>query len=334
MRRLFLCLLILNGLLFTGALQAQAAPLKVAVLPFKINAPGKDLSPLKEGLQDMLTTRLFVPGKITVIPPEEVNLYLEKHPLSNLDLSAAKDIGRQLGADYVLLGSLTTFGKHVSLDAQLIPVKKDAVIPLYVEAPSLDDLIPKLSMLREKALEALTGFPSKQPVPKITATREGLRPTQNSPTPSPKASLNTSPIPEKTIQKTTAQEEGPRPTNKSTASPQMHKGYKYSEIDPWPDYPPEDDDYGAPQAKLPQNTQSTPNSPQKKSFWSKIWPWNWFHRGKKEPALKQEPITPPPPPPPTVEKQTAPSPQTQKPRQAASPGESADQSTQDSWRWY
>ncbi|MGB5617909.1 MAG: hypothetical protein WBM78_13785, partial [Desulfobacterales bacterium] len=52
--------------------QAKAAePQRVAVLPFKMNAE-KDLSFLRNGIFDMLSSRLSDPGKVQVLSRTEV----------------------------------------------------------------------------------------------------------------------------------------------------------------------------------------------------------------------------------------------------------------------
>ena len=47
-------------------LSAFAKPLQVAIVPFKVNAE-KDLSFLKDGIVDMLSSRLFWEDKVNII---------------------------------------------------------------------------------------------------------------------------------------------------------------------------------------------------------------------------------------------------------------------------
>ncbi|NPB09289.1 MAG: hypothetical protein GXO17_02950, partial [Thermodesulfobacteria bacterium] len=155
----------------------SASEYRIAVLPFEIHAP-KDLSYVREGIQDMLSTRLFIPGKIVVIDEVEVNKALAgvKGPLTE---AKVKEIGRKLGADYVLYGSLTTFGRRASLDAKLVPVKEDKPpLALYADTDSLDDLIPRLTDFAAQAVSYIEGRPVRlaRAVPHAPASPPAARP--------------------------------------------------------------------------------------------------------------------------------------------------------------
>ena len=115
-------------LLCSAAWPAQttaAEPQRVAVLPFKINAE-KDLSFLRNGIFDMLSSRLSEPDKVQVLSRTEVEKVVEKEigpaETGSIDEAAARRIGGQLKADYVLYGSLTMFGNSLSIDAKMLDV--------------------------------------------------------------------------------------------------------------------------------------------------------------------------------------------------------------------
>jgi hypothetical protein len=55
--RKFLVLVLIIPVLFTAAGSAAETAKKVAILPFEINAP-EDLSYLREGIMDMLASRI------------------------------------------------------------------------------------------------------------------------------------------------------------------------------------------------------------------------------------------------------------------------------------
>ena len=101
-----------------GAAAQSAAPAKVAVMPFRINAPS-DFDYLSHGIFDMLSTRLAIPGKTVVISGELIAEALQdKAPPSSE--SEALALGEAVGADYVLYGSLTMLGESISTDARFI----------------------------------------------------------------------------------------------------------------------------------------------------------------------------------------------------------------------
>ena len=92
---------------------------KVAVLPFEIHSP-EPIDYLKEGLQTMLTSRMAEKG-YDLISTAVVN----KHPMAFLPAFETKDIvalGKDLDADWVILGSLTQIGIRVSLDLKVVDV--------------------------------------------------------------------------------------------------------------------------------------------------------------------------------------------------------------------
>jgi len=93
---------------------------RVAIVPFKVNAE-KDLSFLRDGIVDMLTSRLSVEDKVVVLCREEIAKVL-KTVSPPINESKARDIGSRLGVNYVLFGSLTVFGESVSMDAKMVDV--------------------------------------------------------------------------------------------------------------------------------------------------------------------------------------------------------------------
>ncbi len=334
----------------------QAKEYRIAVLPFEIHA-AKDLSYVREGIQDMLSTRLFVPGKVSVIDEVEVNKVLVqvKGPLTEAKI---REIGQKLGADYVLYGSLTTFGQRTSLDAKLIPVKEDKPpLALYADTNSLDELIPRLSDFAVRAVSYIEGRPVRlasavpaspppSAVPKAPAPTVSMAPTPPPVTPPPVATTSQPPAPPTNPNKVHPErlfrEQAPpavsQPAQVASAAPTKKENevrasrYKYSDIDPWPDYPPDEEEDLAPVVEEP----AKPEKPKKKKkhFWSKLLPWNWFG-GKKEEEVIINPkeVTPPPPPPETQAKGTTPSPTTTAPAPPSNPAPTPPPSG-GSWQWY
>ena len=142
--RKFLVLVLIIPLLFTAAGSAAETAKKVAILPFEINAP-EDLSYLREGIMDMLASRISWEGKVEVIEEQ-----LVKEALSGregaLNEAAAREVGTTLGADYVLFGSLTVFGDSVSIDAKMIALKEDRPpVSVYAQTKGMGEVIPRIN---------------------------------------------------------------------------------------------------------------------------------------------------------------------------------------------
>ena len=124
---------------------AGAAPKTVAVLPFAMNSP-QDLTFLQNGLFSMLSSRLSDPGKVNVLDRTTVDAAMAQasaDAAASLTQARARDIGEQLGADYVLFGSLTHFGESVSLDAAMVDVSGDApALTFFEQSNNMGDVIP------------------------------------------------------------------------------------------------------------------------------------------------------------------------------------------------
>jgi TolB-like protein len=177
--RFSLTTLILTLIIFWGAALASAKPLQVAIVPFKINSE-KDLSFLKDGIVDMLSSRLYWENKVSVMNRQAV----EKAAASiagTLNESKARDLGKKLGADYVLFGSLTVFGNSVSIDAKMVDVAgKKQPLTFFNQSQGMDQVIPDVNLfasdINEKefgrAMEVRHVAPSPQAPASKTAQAE------------------------------------------------------------------------------------------------------------------------------------------------------------------
>jgi outer membrane protein insertion porin family len=95
---------------------------KVAVLPFRIHAL-KQLDHLERGLQKMLTVRVENRG-FDVVSPDIIN----RHNLAfqpQLEIKDLIKMGKDLGCDWTVLGSLTQIGKRISLDLKMVDASQE-----------------------------------------------------------------------------------------------------------------------------------------------------------------------------------------------------------------
>jgi outer membrane protein insertion porin family len=111
---------------------------KVAVLPFGVYAP-KPLDHLRKGLQEMLTARLAKKG-LNMVSPDVIN----RHPSAYLPVLEEKDIlviGKDMGAEWIITGSLTQIGTKISLDLKVFDVTgKKPPFSLFMVEDNLDKL--------------------------------------------------------------------------------------------------------------------------------------------------------------------------------------------------
>ena len=130
-------ILIISGLCW-------AAPKRVLVLPFKMNA-AQDTSYLQQGILDMLSSRLEWANRVVVMPKAEARAAFDKFK-GNIDKTSALELGRSVGADYVLFGSVTMLGENVSLDANMLDLASlSTPVTVFSQTEGLDGVIPKIN---------------------------------------------------------------------------------------------------------------------------------------------------------------------------------------------
>lgn len=119
----------------------------VAVVPFEMNS-SQDLGFLQNGLFSMLSSRLSDAGKVDVLDREIVDKALAKAKASglvkgSLNEGIARDLGAQMGVDYILFGSLTHYGESLSLDASMVDVSgQKKTLAFFEQSNSMGDVIP------------------------------------------------------------------------------------------------------------------------------------------------------------------------------------------------
>jgi TolB-like protein len=147
-KTIFLCLLLALILTLPSPSITQTRDpskvYKVAILPFMIYSQ-ENLDYLREGIYDILTSRITVEERIVVIERSVVERALYEERPMRLDETAATKIGMRLGADYIVLGSLTKIGNYISLDARLISITEEKPpLGVYTQHKGIDDVMVKI----------------------------------------------------------------------------------------------------------------------------------------------------------------------------------------------
>ena len=110
----------------------------VAVMPLRVHAM-KPLDYLGRGLQRMLTLCIGKRG-LHVISPEVINGHLSAF-IPHFEMKALVRVGEQLGADWIVSGSLTQIGRKVSLDLKVIDITaRRPPFSIYMVAEDVDVL--------------------------------------------------------------------------------------------------------------------------------------------------------------------------------------------------
>ncbi len=158
MQKRSFCLVLLFSLLVIASGGGTAdEPSRVVIVPFKMNAD-RDLSFLKEGIVDMLTSRLSW-GDTVVVSREDTG-----HALKDVSVPINEEIARAIGArlqaDHVLFGSLTIFGNSISLDAKMVDVhQKRPTLAFFKQSQEVDEVIPQIDLLATQINETVFGRP-------------------------------------------------------------------------------------------------------------------------------------------------------------------------------
>lgn len=138
-------------LIFTVPFSAPAEEKKtIAVLPFAVHS-GENIDYVKNGVWDMLYSRLSSGGEIRLAGRQSVLDALAKLDGKELEIGDVSRVGKDLNADYVVWGSITKFGNSISLDGKLMDVAgKESPVGVFEQCRSLDEVIPKVNDFAKK----------------------------------------------------------------------------------------------------------------------------------------------------------------------------------------
>ena len=167
------------------ASQESKPAVKVAILPVTIYSPEK-LDYLREGLWDMLSSRIELSGRVAVVEKGTVKKALQSIT-GEMNAEKAKEVGRSLGADFVVFGSMTKLGDSSSLDLRIVDVTGEkSPSPVYVKTKKMEEIIAQVDDLARKVDENILGYslrpavaekaaaPAAAPAPPTKAPREAV----------------------------------------------------------------------------------------------------------------------------------------------------------------
>ena len=139
---IFLCLSVL--MLTPSGLTAKDKT-TVAVLPFAVHS-AENIDYVRQGIWDMLASRISVSDKIEVTSKETVLEALKKQEGKELVLAGVYELGKLLNADYVVWGSITKIGNSFSVDGKLVDIAaRKSSVGVFTQSQGMDDLIPKIT---------------------------------------------------------------------------------------------------------------------------------------------------------------------------------------------
>ena len=140
------------------ALPPGAAAQRVAVLPFDIYSE-RDAALLRNAIYNSMTLELGKIRTIQIVPREQFSGLVSG---KKADEELALSVGRQVKADYVIIGSLTQLGTRVSLDAKAVTVETGALPTWTSKARSMSSDNHAVSDSPKRESPSAFQLPSRQ----------------------------------------------------------------------------------------------------------------------------------------------------------------------------
>jgi len=163
----FLCVL---GVMFSGLVWAEEAKTqvkRVAVLPFSVHS-SEDITYVRDGIWDMLISRLSASEGIQVSVKQDVKDALKKLGGKDPAVADVYGLGKSMGIDYVVWGSITKIGNSISLDAKLLDVSTyKTPVGVFEQCQGMDDVIPRVTNFAKKIHYYVLGI--TPPAAEVTA---------------------------------------------------------------------------------------------------------------------------------------------------------------------
>jgi eukaryotic-like serine/threonine-protein kinase len=151
--------------------QVAADPAVIAVAPFRVDAADPELAYLREGLVDLLATKLG--GTIAVRPVDSRTLlsaWRESAPGTNgLSRDRVLTVATRLGAGQVIDGEVTEVGSRVTLSATLRRVEDSGEMTRVKLEGSADSVGQLVDQLAARLLARAAGEPEER-LPALAAT--------------------------------------------------------------------------------------------------------------------------------------------------------------------
>jgi TolB-like protein len=200
-----------------------AEPARVLIIPFDINAQPQ-FGFLREGIYDMLSTRLAIEGKTVLVDRKQVDQRLEAVS-GSMDGERAVRIAEEFQADYVLFGSLTLFGETVSTDARFVDVGKGKTVVVFSRTGERHgDVIAHVDQLSAEIKEQAFGLKSPTAAAPPSAPAAPVAPAPPKAAPAPPPTAGTGPI-------TLETERPPIPSSRSRRYNERIDGIAAGDID-------------------------------------------------------------------------------------------------------
>ena len=150
------CLVVSQFCSTVGPLMAQAQKSRIAIFPFEdANKGAKDVE-YGSAISNMLMTALITGGRFNVVERAQIMQILDEQSLGvsgALDSQTARELGKILGVDFLVFGSVAKFGDLVEVDLRLVSQETGEAIKAVNESSRGEDDIRQMVNRLAKQLE-------------------------------------------------------------------------------------------------------------------------------------------------------------------------------------
>ncbi|MFQ5900881.1 MAG: FG-GAP-like repeat-containing protein [Thermodesulfobacteriota bacterium] len=168
-------MILVSPLFSIAAEGGKGKEIKVVVLPWEVRAVD-EFKYIEDALFDMVSSRISVERHLRVVAKSSTEEVFFRYKGRSLTDDLIRKIGRELMADYVLIGSLTFIGENLSIDTRVLEVEgEEAPIHSVSQGRGIDSLIP---LLGRSILKLNKGMLGKKGLP-VTVTSFGSNDTDS-----------------------------------------------------------------------------------------------------------------------------------------------------------
>jgi len=153
----------------------------VAVLPFSVHS-AENIDYVRQGIGDMLASRISVSGKLEVIGKDSLSEALKIIVGREFTPADAYAFGKKVNADFVIWGSISKIGNSLSIDGKMIDIAANKpALNITAQCPSMDEVIPKITDFAQRITTHILGTSPQTVSDQPVAAKEVIVPIPPSP---------------------------------------------------------------------------------------------------------------------------------------------------------
>jgi TolB-like protein len=147
----------------SGSLWAAKEKNMIAVLPFTVHS-GENIDYVRQGIWDMLSSRISVADKIDVLSKDMTLNFLKETGGKDLTLADVYGLGKKMKVDYIIWGSITKIGNSLSIDGKLVDIAAyKSTVSIFAQSQGMDEVIPKINDFAQRIDQHILGIAPTSP---------------------------------------------------------------------------------------------------------------------------------------------------------------------------